>query len=142
MAYVKVPKDLIKVKTKVALNMTKRQLIGFSLAGLLGFPIYLFTKNFVSTDVAMIIMSIVVLPILFTTLYEKDGLPFEKHLLYILRFHQSRKIRVYKARSIYNTEKVNHLYITENTGKISKARVKNENTKTNNIKRRSKIGKR
>ncbi|HEK9452080.1 TPA: PrgI family protein, partial [Streptococcus equi subsp. equi] len=28
MAYVKIPKDLTKVKTKVALNMTKRQLIG------------------------------------------------------------------------------------------------------------------
>ncbi|NBM10499.1 PrgI family protein, partial [Streptococcus equi] len=26
MAYVKIPKDLTKVKTKVALNMTKRQL--------------------------------------------------------------------------------------------------------------------
>ena len=34
MAYVKVPKDLTKVKTKVALNMTKRQLIGFSIARL------------------------------------------------------------------------------------------------------------
>ena len=80
MAYVKVPKDLTKVKTKVALNMTKRQLIGFSIAGLIGFPTYLFTKNFVSTDVAMIVMSIVVLTILFSTLYEKDGLPFEKQL--------------------------------------------------------------
>jgi len=32
MAYVPVPKDLTKVKTKVALNLTKRQLIFFSLA--------------------------------------------------------------------------------------------------------------
>ena len=33
MAYVPVPKDLSKVKTKVALNLTKRQIICFSLAG-------------------------------------------------------------------------------------------------------------
>ena len=105
MAYVKVPKDLSKVKTKVALNLTKRQLIGFSIAGLLGFPTYLLCKNFLSTDISMILMSIVVLPILFATLYEKDNQPFEKHLAYIVRFHKAEKIRVYKARSIYNTDK-------------------------------------
>ena len=34
MPYVPVPKDLTKVKTKLAFNLTKRQLICFSLAGL------------------------------------------------------------------------------------------------------------
>lgn len=32
MAYVPIPKDLDKIKTKVAFNLTKRQLIGFSVA--------------------------------------------------------------------------------------------------------------
>ena len=96
MAYVKVPKDL---------SITKRQLIGFSIAGLIGFPIYLLFKNFLSTDISMIMMSIVVLPVLFATLYEKDNLPFEKHLAYIVRFHKAEKIRVYKSKSIYNTDK-------------------------------------
>ena len=40
MAYVPVPKDLTKVKTKVALNLTKRQLIFFSLAAVVGIPFY------------------------------------------------------------------------------------------------------
>ena len=31
MAYVQIPKDLKKVKTKVAFNLTKRQLIGFTM---------------------------------------------------------------------------------------------------------------
>lgn len=105
MAYVKVPKDLTKVKTKVALNLTKRQLIGFSIAGLIGFPTYLLCNKLLSTDVSMIVMSIAVLPVLFATLYEKDNLPFEKHLAYILRFHKSKKIRLYKAKSIYHTER-------------------------------------
>jgi len=94
MAYVKVPKDLTKVKTKVALNMTKRQLIGFSIAGFIGFPVYMLCKNYLSTDISMIVMSIVILPVLFATLYEKDNLPFEKHLAYILKFHNSKKIRL------------------------------------------------
>lgn len=139
MAYVKVPKDLTKVKTKVALNMTKRQLIGFSIAALLGFPTYLFTKNFVSTDVAMIVMSIVVLPILFFTLYEKDGLPFEKHLSYILQFHRNKKIRVYKARSIYHTEKEKDI---EKSNKVKNKTIYIANAKPKNTKRRDKIGKR
>ena len=44
MAYVPVPKDLTKVKTKVALNLTKRQLIFFSLAAVAGIPFYLFMR--------------------------------------------------------------------------------------------------
>ena len=49
MAYVPIPKDLNKVKTKVAFNLTKRQLIGFSVAGLIGIPVYLeFPQNVIS----------------------------------------------------------------------------------------------
>ena len=38
MPYVPVPKDLTTVKTKVAAGLTKRQLICFSLAALVGLP--------------------------------------------------------------------------------------------------------
>ena len=38
MAYVPVPKDLTKVKTKVAFNLTKRQLVCFGGGALLGAP--------------------------------------------------------------------------------------------------------
>ena len=38
MAYVPVPKDLTQVKTKVALNLTKRQLIFFSMAAVGEYP--------------------------------------------------------------------------------------------------------
>ena len=61
----------------------------------------------------MILMSIVVLPILFATLYEKDNLPFEKHLAYIVRFHKAEKIRVYKIKSIYNTDKKDKITINK-----------------------------
>ena len=61
----------------------------------------------------MILMSIVVLPILFATFYEKDNLPFEKHLAYIVRFHKAEKIRVYKIKSIYNTDKKDKITINK-----------------------------
>ena len=56
MAYVPIPKDLKKVKTKVAFNLTKRQLIGFTIAGLIGIPIYLFMRKVVPNDIAVIFL--------------------------------------------------------------------------------------
>ena len=40
MAYVPVPKDLSKIKTKLAFNLTKRQLVCFSSAAAVGLPAY------------------------------------------------------------------------------------------------------
>ena len=85
MAYVPVPKDLTKVKTKVALNLTKRQLIFFSLAAVTGIPFYLLTRKVTGPDVAAIFMVTIMLPFFFLAMYEKDGLPFEKVMGNILR---------------------------------------------------------
>lgn len=45
MAYVPIPKDLSNVKTKVALNLTKRQIICFSAALAVGLPPFSFSKT-------------------------------------------------------------------------------------------------
>lgn len=93
MAYVPIPKDLKKVKTKVAFNLTKRQLIGFTIAGLVGIPIYLFMRKVVPNDIAVIFLIVSTLPIFFITLFEKDGLTFEKYFKYIYlhKFYQPQK---------------------------------------------------
>lgn len=80
MAYVPIPKDLKKVKTKVAFNLTKRQLIGFTIAGLVGIPVYLFMRKVVPNDIAVIFLIVSTLPIFFITLFEKDGLTSENIL--------------------------------------------------------------
>ena len=105
MAYVNVPKDLIKVKTKVALNLTKRQLIGFTIAGLIGFPVYLMVKKVLPNDLSMLIMIGVSFPIIFATLYEKDGIYFEKYLKYIIDKKRQTSIRIYKTECIYDIKK-------------------------------------
>ena len=93
MAYVPIPKDLNRVKTKVAFNLTKRQLIGFTLAGLVGLPVYLFIRKVVPNDIAVIFLIVSTLPIFFITLFEKDGLTFEKYFKYIYlhKFYQPQK---------------------------------------------------
>ena len=85
MAYVPVPKDLTQVKTKVALNLTKRQLIFFSVAAVVGVPLYFLTRKGVGSSVAAILMVTVMLPFFFMAMYEKDGLPFEKVMGNIIR---------------------------------------------------------
>lgn len=105
MAYVNVPKDLTKVKTKIALNLTKRQLIGFTIAGLIGFPVYLMVKKVLPNDLSMLIMIGVSFPIIFATFYEKDGIYFEKYLKYIIDKKRQTSIRIYKTECIYDIKK-------------------------------------
>ena len=52
MAYVPVPKDLSKIKTKLAFNLTKRQLVCFSSAAAVGLPAYLFSRGSIGNSAA------------------------------------------------------------------------------------------
>ena len=49
MAFVSVPKDLTKVKNKVVLNLTKRQIICLVIAAAMGLPFYFLTKDYIGT---------------------------------------------------------------------------------------------
>ena len=102
MAYVPVPKDLSKIKTKLAFNLTKRQLICFSAAASVGLPAYLFTRGALGNSAAMLLMIGLMLPFFFFAMYEKDGLPLEKVLKNIIRtcFLYPR-VRPYKTENFY-----------------------------------------
>ena len=102
MAYVPVPKDLSKIKTKLAFNLTKRQLICFSAAASVGLPAYLLTRGALGNSAAMLLMIGLMLPFFFFAMYEKDGLPLEKILKNIIRtcFLYPR-VRPYKTENFY-----------------------------------------
>ena len=85
MAYVNVPNDLSKIKTKVAFNLTKRQLICFGIAAVVGIPTYLLTRSAIGNTGAMLLMIGLMLPCFLLAMYERDGLPFEKVLRNIVR---------------------------------------------------------
>ena len=85
MAYVNVPNDLSKIKSKLAFNLTKRQLICFGTAAVIGIPTYLFTRSTIGNTGAMFVMIALMLPCFFFAMYERDGLPFEKVLKNIVR---------------------------------------------------------
>ena len=56
MAYVPVPKDLTKVKTKVMFNLTKRQLICFSAAAVVAVPVFFLLKEPLGSSTASMCM--------------------------------------------------------------------------------------
>ena len=102
MAYVPVPKDLSKIKTKLAFNLTKRQLICFSGAAAVGLPAYLFSRGSIGNSAAMFLMIGLMLPFFFFAMYERDGLPLEKVLKNIIRARFLRPgVRPYQTQNIY-----------------------------------------
>lgn len=99
---VTVPKDLSGIKTKVALNLTKRQIICFGAAALTGIPLYFLTKGVIGTQAAALIMVGAMLPFFFLGTYEKDGFPAEKILYFMVRQKiLTPGIRPYKSENLY-----------------------------------------
>jgi len=102
MPYVNVPNDLSKIKTKIAFNLTKRQLLCFGGAAIVGVPTYLFTRSVIGNTAAMLLMIALMIPCFFFAMYERDGLPFEKVARNIIysRFINPRT-RPYKIDNFY-----------------------------------------
>lgn len=102
MAFVPVPKDLNRVKTKVMFNLTKRQLICFALAAAVGVPVYFLTKPSLGITTAAMVMVVLMLPFIFLALYEKDGQPAEKTLSHVVKAMFLRdKVRPYRTSNLY-----------------------------------------
>ena len=102
MAYVPVPKDLTKVKTKVFFGLTKRQLICFGAGALMGVPLFFLLKDFAGTSVAAFVMVLIMLPAFLLAMYEKNGQPLEVILRNMLSvFFLKPKQRMYMTYNYY-----------------------------------------
>ena len=101
-AFISVPRDLSKVKTKVFMNLTKRQLLCFGAGALIGVPLFFVLKSTGNISFAAMGMIVVMMPMFFLAMYEKDGQPLEvvaKHF-YESRFKRP-KVRPYKTNNYY-----------------------------------------
>ena len=103
MAYVSVPKDLTKVKTKVLFNLTKRQLICFGGGVLFGVPAFFLLKSYTGVSAAAICMILLMLPAFMLAMYEKNGQPLEIIIRNIIRVYFIRpKHRPYETNNFYS----------------------------------------
>jgi hypothetical protein len=94
---------MTKVKSKILLNLTARQLICFGGAAAIGVPAYFLTRGALGNSGAVLVMIGLMLPAFFIAMYEKDGMPAEKILRNILRarfFFPGT--RPYRTENFYN----------------------------------------
>ena len=102
-AYVSVPRDLTRVKTKILFNLTQRQLICFGAAAVIGVPVFFWVKGFGNVSLAALTMMIVMMPLFFLALYEKDGQPLEVIAGYFIQAKFIRpKVRPYQTNNYYD----------------------------------------
>ena len=83
-------------------NLTKRQLICFSVAALIGVPSFFFLKRMGSNSMAAMGMMVVMMPFFFLAMYEKNGQPLE---VIFRHFYQATfvrpKVRPYQTNNYY-----------------------------------------
>ena len=155
-AYISVPRDLTRVKSKVMFNLTKRQLICFGLAALIGVPSFFLLKTVVKVNTAVMGMMVIMMPFFFLAMYEKNGQPLEVILNHMIQAVFKRpKIRPYMTDNYYaallrqakaekEVENIVRLSQKESTGKqeVQNARRvkqgRTEGSKGNRIKRTEK----
>lgn len=102
-SFISVPRDLTKVKSKIIFNLTKRQLICFSLAALVGVPSFFALKAlFGNVSAATMGMMVIMMPFFFFAMYERNGQPPEVLLRHIYQTKFKRpKVRPYRTNNYY-----------------------------------------
>ena len=102
MPYVNVPNDLSKIKTKIAFNLTKRQLVCFGIGAAVGIPAYLLSRGAIGNTGALFVMLGIMLPAFMMAMYEKDGFPAEKVVYFMIRQKiLTPGIRPYKSENLH-----------------------------------------
>jgi hypothetical protein len=102
MAYVSIPKDLTRVKTKFALGLTKRQIVCFGSAAIMGLPLFFLFREHIPTSAAAFLMILVMVPWFLFAMYEKNGQPLERYLRSVIAVAFTRpKIRTYQTNNLY-----------------------------------------
>ena len=103
MAYVTIPKDLSRIQSKVLFGLTKRQVICFGAAALVGVPLFFLAKASLGTPTAALCMILVMLPFFLFAMYEKNGQPLEVFLSHLIQNKFIRpKVRIYQTNNLYS----------------------------------------
>ena len=102
-AYVTIPKDLSRIQSKVLFGLTKRQVICFGAAALVGVPLFFLAKVSLGTTTAALCMILVMLPFFLFAMYEKNGQPLEVFLGHLIQNKFIRpKVRIYQTNNLYS----------------------------------------
>ena len=103
MAYVTIPKDLSRIQSKVLFGLTKRQVICFGAAALVGVPLFFLAKASLGTTTAALCMILVMLPFFLFAMYEKNGQPLEVFLGHLIqnKIHPAKSAHLPDQQSLF-----------------------------------------
>jgi hypothetical protein len=83
-------------------NLTKRQLICFSLAALIGVPSFFLLRKVGDSTFAAMGMMVLMMPMFFVGMYQKNGEPLEVILAHFIQANFLRpKVRIYQTDNYY-----------------------------------------
>ena len=100
--YANVPRDLTRVKSKLFLNLTKRQILCFGAAIAVGLPLFFLLRKTGNTTLAAFVMIMVMLPFFFLAMYEKNGHPLEVIIRHFVTARFKRpQIRKYQTENAF-----------------------------------------
>ncbi|MCR4929113.1 MAG: PrgI family protein [Lachnospiraceae bacterium] len=96
-----IPGDLSKVKQKVALNLTARQLVCFGIGFAAAIPVFFVVKKPLGMEMGAFTCMLVCIPFFILGMYEKNGLSAEK--IFFFAFRQ-KYLRVAKRPKVVITK--------------------------------------
>lgn len=100
--YANVPRDLTRVKSKLFLNLTRRQILCFGAAILVGLPLFFLVRKTGNMTLAAMTMILVMLPFFFLAMFERNGQPLEVILRHFITARFKRpKIRKYQTENVF-----------------------------------------
>lgn len=100
--YAPVPRDLSRVKEKILFNLTRRQLLCFGMAALIGVPSFFLLRKVGNVTMAVLCMILIMLPLFFLGMYERDGMPLEVIAGQFIQAKLVRpKVRPYRTNNYY-----------------------------------------
>lgn len=95
---VPIVKDPTRVKSRFIGSFSKRQIVCYGIAILMGVPFYFCTKDMLGKETSALIMVALMFPAIISSIYEKEGLPAEKYFIRYFRWKFLRPVnRAYRA---------------------------------------------
>lgn len=92
----KIPAEVRAYKSKLVAGLSVRQVISLGAAILIGVPLGVFGRNFISSDILMWVIIIISAPILAWGFITFQDMPFEEYMKWFLRFTFLPQKRVYE----------------------------------------------
>lgn len=101
--YIEVPKDLNEIKQKLAVGLTKRQLVCFGIAAAVGGLTFWATYKQIGITNASYCLFAVVVFIGFFGIYNPNGITIEEKIKMVYRYKKGSPLKTYQSENIYNT---------------------------------------